>query len=75
MTWLLAVSIACACSLQSLRDAACAALCAQDGAISGRWDARDNSCVCGQKRDFKEMQAVRVQIKTFRSDDPPQPKE
>lgn len=49
-------------SLKDLRSAVCHALCKADGNDLGSYEERSHSCICGQRKDFKEITKGAVKI-------------
>lgn len=42
----------------------CEALCAQDGADAGYYLPKEDSCLCGFKKKYKEMKSVKLVVRT-----------
>lgn len=66
MTWLLWLTLAHAkpqCySLGDIRSAVCFALCRSDGSDLGHYEEKSHACVCGIRKDFKEITRVGIKI-------------
>lgn len=59
-------------SLSEVRGSICWALCRSDGSDTGSYDESAHSCICGTKRDFREITAQAIKILPARVESTPQ---
>ena len=60
--WLMVIVVIICYSKVDIKNNVCWALCRNDGADTGSYEQKTNNCICGYRKNFKEITAPVIHV-------------